>query len=249
MFCDVSGDFQHNTEPLEINLQDIINKVAEINADLGIIVDPDVDRLALIDENAIMIGEEYTLAVVADYILQNSKGNTVSNLSSSRVLKDISDKYNVQYAKAKTGEVNVVEKMRETNAIIGGEGNGGVIFPKLHAGRDSLLGIALVLTYMAKSNRTLSELKAGYPQYFMSKNKMQISDNFNLDKLINHFANKYKEAELDIQDGLRVDFNDSWVQMRKSNTEPIIRIYSEAKSQELADELAKKTIDEINKIL
>jgi phosphomannomutase len=249
MFCDVSGDFQHNPEPLEENLQDIINKVAEIKADLGIVVDPDVDRLALIDENANMIGEEYTLAVVADYILSNSKGNTVSNLSSSRVLKDISDKYGVQYSKAKTGEVNVVEKMRATNAIIGGEGNGGVIFPKLHAGRDSLLGIALVLTYMAKAGKSLAILKSGYPQYFMSKNKMEITPNFDLSKVVDYFAGKYKDAEIDTQDGLRVDFDDSWLQVRTSNTEPIVRIYTEALSQEKADEIAQKTIAELKNFL
>jgi len=249
MFCDVSGNFEHNPEPLAKNLQAIMQKVKETNADIGIVVDPDVDRLALIDENGQMIGEEYTLAVVTDYILSNQKGNTVSNLSSSRVLKDISDKYGVQYAKAKTGEVNVVEKMRATNAIIGGEGNGGVIFPKLHAGRDALLGIALVLSYMTKAQKKLSELKSSYPQYFMSKNKMNISENFDIQKVTSHFSQKHKEAEIDIQDGLRVDFNDAWIQIRTSNTEPIVRVYTEAKTQKEADDLATKTMNELKTLM
>ena len=248
MFCDVSGDFQHNPEPLEKNLQAIMQQVAQTDANLGIVVDPDVDRLALIDENGNMFGEEYTLVAVADYILSKTPGNTVSNLSSSRALKDISDKYGVEYHKAKTGEVNVVEVMRKTHAIIGGEGNGGVIFPKLHAGRDALLGIALILSYLAERNINLSELRQTYPSYFMSKNKMTIDDQFDLAKVIDYFKNKYKDAEIDTQDGLRIDFNDSWVQVRKSNTEPIIRIYSEARSQKQADELAQNMMKEISKI-
>ncbi len=248
LFCDVSGDFQHNPEPLQKNLTTIMNKVREGNFNLGVVVDPDVDRLALIDENGKMFGEEYTLVAVADYILSKTKGNTVSNLSSSRALKDISDKYEVEYFKAKTGEVNVVEKMREVDAIIGGEGNGGVIYPKLHAGRDALLGIALILSYLAESKKTLSELKQSYPQYFMSKNKMQVDNNFDLQKVIKFFFEKYKDAELDTQDGLRIDFKDAWVQVRKSNTEPIIRIYSEALSQEKADKLAENMMKEINGI-
>jgi len=248
MFCDVSGNFEHNPEPLEKNLQAIMKKVPENHADLGIVVDPDVDRLALIDENGNMFGEEYTLVAVADYILSKTPGNTVSNLSSSRALKDIADKYGVQYAKAKTGEVNVVEKMRETHAIIGGEGNGGVIFPKLHAGRDALLGIALILSYLAEKNIKLSELRKTYPSYFMSKNKMQIDENFNLKKVIDYFADKYHNAEIDTQDGLRIDFEDSWVQVRKSNTEPIIRIYAEARSQQKADELAGNMMSEIKQL-
>jgi len=248
MFCDVSGDFQHNPEPLEKNLQAIMQQVAQTDANLGIVVDPDVDRLALIDENGNMFGEEYTLVAVADYILSKTPGNTVSNLSSSRALKDISDKYGVEYHKAKTGEVNVVEVMRKTHAIIGGEGNGGVIFPKLHAGRDALLGIALILSYLAERNINLSELRQTYPSYFMSKNKMTIDDQFDLAKVIDYFKNKYKDAEIDTQDGLRIDFDDSWVQVRKSNTEPIIRIYSEARSQKQADELAQNMMKEISKI-
>ncbi len=249
MFCDVSGNFEHNPEPLEKNLQAIMQQTAKNQADLGIVVDPDVDRLALIDETGKMFGEEYTLVAVADYILSKTPGNTVSNLSSSRALKDISDKYGVAYNKAKTGEVNVVEKMRETNAIIGGEGNGGVIFPKLHAGRDALLGIALILSYLAERKISLSELRKTYPSYFMSKNKMTIPEQFDLQKIIDYFISKYQDAEFDTQDGLRIDFQDSWVQVRKSNTEPIIRIYSEARSQEKADKLAQQMIAEINKIL
>jgi len=245
MFCDVSGNFRHNPEPLAQNLQAIMQKVPAEKADMGIVVDPDVDRLALIDENGQMFGEEYTLVAVADYILSKTKGNTVSNLSSSRALKDIADKYGVQYNKAKTGEVNVVEKMRETNAIIGGEGNGGVIFPKLHAGRDALLGIALILSYLAESQKSLSELRQTYPSYFMSKNKMNIDAHFDLQKVINFFADKYQHAEIDTQDGLRIDFDDSWIQVRKSNTEPIIRIYTEAKSQQKADQLAKDMMQDI----
>ncbi len=245
LFCDVSGDFQHNPEPLEKNLQSIMQRVTETGAGMGIVVDPDVDRLALIDENGKMFGEEYTLVAVADYILSKNTGNTVSNLSSSRALKDLSDRYGVQYHKAKTGEVNVVEKMREVNAVIGGEGNGGVIYPKLHAGRDALLGIALILSYLAESGKTLSELRQTYPSYFMSKNKMTVTPDFDLDAVINYFVEKYKDAEADTQDGLRIDFSDSWVQVRKSNTEPIIRIYSEALSQEKADQLAQELIVEI----
>ena len=246
LFCDVSGNFQHNPEPLEKNLQDIMQFVAKHNLDMGIVVDPDVDRLALIDEKGQMFGEEYTLVAVADYILSKTPGNTVSNLSSSRALKDIADRYGVAYNKAKTGEVNVVAKMRETQAIIGGEGNGGVIFPKLHAGRDALLGIALILSYLAESKLRLSELRKTYPSYFMSKNKMTIDDAFDLQKVIDYFAQQYQDAEIDTQDGLRVDFNDAWVQVRKSNTEPIIRIYSEAKSQEKADNLSKDMMLKIN---
>ena len=249
MYCEPNGIFPHNPEPLEKNLQDIMNLVSKSKADLGIVVDPDVDRLALIDEKGQMFGEEYTLVAAADYVLSKTKGNTVSNLSSSRALKDISDRYGVQYSKAKTGEVNVVEKMKETHAVIGGEGNGGVIFPKLHSGRDSLVGIALILSFLAETGKTLSAIKQTYPQYYMSKNKMQIAENFNLDKIIQYFADKYKNAELDTQDGLRVDFEDSWVQMRKSNTEPIIRIYTEAKSQEKADNLASQTIKELKSIM
>jgi len=246
LYCEPTGNFPHNPEPLEENLGDIMQEIKKENYDLGIVVDPDVDRLALINEKGEMFGEEYTLVAVSDYILSKEKGNTVSNLSSSRALKDISDKYGVNYYKAKTGEVNVVEKMKEVNAIIGGEGNGGVIFPKLHAGRDALLGIALILSYLAESGKRLSEIKEEYTPYYMSKNKMQVGDHFNLDKIIAHLKNKYPEAEIDIQDGIRIDFDDSWVQVRKSNTEPIIRIYSEAKSQEYADKLANQMIDTIN---
>ncbi len=247
LFCDVSGNFQHDPEPLEKNLQDIMQRVAETRADLGIVVDPDVDRLALIDENGQMFGEEYTLVAVADYILSKNPGNTVSNLSSSRALKDLSDRYGVQYYKAKTGEVNVVKKMREINAVIGGEGNGGVIYPKLHAGRDALLGIALILSYLAESAQSLSALRQTYPSYFMSKNKLTVTRGFDLESVIAYFTEKYKDAEIDTQDGLRIDFNDSWVQVRKSNTEPIIRIYSEARSQEQAEKLAYDMITEIKK--
>ncbi len=248
MFCEANGKFPHNPEPLEKNLSAIMNEIKNGNYDLGIVVDPDVDRLALIDENGNMFGEEYTLVAVADYILSKNKGNTVSNLSSSRALKDISDKYGVDYFKAKTGEVNVVEKMREVNAIIGGEGNGGVIFPKLHSGRDALLGIALILSYLAESGKSLSQLKQGYTSYFMSKNKMQVEDDFDLQKIISHFKNEYKNADIDTQDGIRIDFDDSWVQVRKSNTEPIIRIYSEATTQKAADKLASQIIKEIKNL-
>ncbi len=245
LFCDVSGNFEHNPEPLEKNLQTIMKYVSETEADLGIVVDPDVDRLAFIDENGQMFGEEYTLAAAADYILSLTPGNTVSNLSSSRILKDVSDRFGVQYFKAKTGEVNVVEKMREVDAVIGGEGNGGVIYPKLHAGRDALLGIALILSYLAESGLSLSELRQTYPAYFMSKNKMMVTENFDLEPVITYFSDKYQEAEIDTQDGLRIDFDDAWVQVRKSNTEPIIRIYAEALSQQKADQLAQNMMQEI----
>ncbi len=249
LFCDVSGDFQHNPEPLEKNLSSIMQHVKNSDTDLGIVVDPDVDRLALIDEKGQMFGEEYTLVAVADYILSKKTGPTVSNLSSSRALKDISDKYGVKYYKAKTGEVNVVEKMREVNAIIGGEGNGGVIYPRLHAGRDALLGIALILSHLAESDLSLSALRKLYPSYYMSKNKMAVPDKVNLKKVIAVLLEKYPQAEADLQDGLRLDFDQSWVQVRKSNTEPIIRIYAEAKTQEAADHLAKEVMDEIKEII
>ncbi len=248
MYCEPTGDFPHNPEPLEQNLTAIMEKIKNGNFDLGIVVDPDVDRLALIDENGQMFGEEYTLVAAADYILSKKPGNTVSNLSSSRALKDISDKYGVEYHKAKTGEVNVVEKMKEVNAVIGGEGNGGVIYPALHAGRDALLGIALILSHLAESGKSLSQLKNEYPQYYMSKNKMEVSPDFDLEKIIEYFSGKYPAAEIDTQDGIRIDFENSWVQVRKSNTEPIIRIYSEGKTQEKADELAMKTMNEIKSI-
>jgi phosphomannomutase len=248
LYCSPTGDFPHNPEPLEENLGDIMQTIRDGKFDLGIVVDPDVDRLALIDENGHMFGEEYTLVAVADYILSKTKGNTVSNLSSSRALKDISDKYKVEYHKAKTGEVNVVEKMKEVDAVIGGEGNGGVIYPALHSGRDALLGIALILSYLSESGKTLSQLKEQYPLYFMSKNKMQVSQDFDLEKIMDYFIKKNPHAEIDTQDGIRIDFEDSWVQIRKSNTEPIIRIYSEALTPEKAHDLAMKTIQEIKKI-
>ncbi len=249
LFCDVSGNFQHNPEPLEKNLSTIMQKVKTGTADLGIVVDPDVDRLALIDEKGQMFGEEYTLVAIADYILAKHPGATVSNLSSSRALKDISDKHGVPYYKAKTGEVNVVEKMREVNAVIGGEGNGGVIYPRLHAGRDALLGIALILSYLSENKLSLSALKQTYPLYYMSKNKMPVTSSLDLEKLLHFLIEKYPDAEADLQDGLRLDFEESWVQIRKSNTEPIIRIYAEAKSQSQADNLAQIIMAEVKSLI
>jgi len=239
-----NGDFSHNPEPLPENLVDLSNSIIINNADVGFAVDPDVDRLAIISENGEMFGEEYTLVAIADYILSQKKGNTVSNLSSSRALRDVTQKYGQEYFAAAVGELNVVEKMKATNAIIGGEGNGGVIYPELHYGRDSLVGIAMFLTYMAKKKMKVSEIRKQFPDYVIIKKKLNI-ENKNVDELLKkvekHFI-KYNPITID---GVKIDFEEGWVHIRKSNTEPIIRIYAEAKSKEEAEKLSDSVISQI----
>ena len=248
LYCDPTGEFPHNPEPLKEHLGDLMNKVVDERADFGIVVDPDVDRLAFVDENGDMYGEEYTLVTVADYVLQHTPGNTVSNMSSSRALRDITEKRNGNYTASAVGEVNVVVKMKETNAVIGGEGNGGIIYPELHYGRDSLVGIALFLSYLADLRISVSALRKTYTSYFMSKKKIQLTPQLDVDKLLKAMELKYADEEINNIDGVKIDFDDNWVHLRKSNTEPIIRIYTEAKSQEEADLLADKIISEIKLI-
>ena len=248
LYCDPTGEFPHNPEPLKEHLGDLMNKVVDERADFGIVVDPDVDRLAFVDENGGMFGEEYTLVAVADYVLQHTPGNTVSNMSSSRALRDITEKRNGKYTASAVGEVNVVVKMKETNAVIGGEGNGGIIYPELHYGRDSLVGIALFLSYLADLRISVSALRKTYTSYFMSKKKIQLTPQLDVDKLLKAMELKYADEEINNIDGVKIDFDDNWVHLRKSNTEPIIRIYTEAKSQEEADNLADKIISEIKLI-
>jgi len=251
LYCEPNGIFPHNPEPLPENLTEIARRVKTDKADVGFVVDPDVDRLAIVNEDGSMFGEEYTLVAISDYILKSKPGNTVSNLSSSRALKDVTEKYGTKYTPAAVGEVNVVAKMKETKAIIGGEGNGGVIFPELHYGRDSLVGVALFLSHLAKSKMKCSELRAQYPDYFMSKNKIELGPKMNVDAILNQIIESYKkqDVELNLIDGIRIDFKNEWVQLRKSNTEPIIRIYSESTSMENANALANKIIDEIKSII
>lgn len=245
LYCDPTGHFPHNPEPLKEHLGDICKKVVEEKADFGIVVDPDVDRLAFISNDGEMFGEEYTLVACADYVLSKTKGNTVSNLSSSRALRDITEKRGGTYEAAAVGEVNVVTKMKANNAIIGGEGNGGIIYPESHYGRDALVGTALFLMLMSERGGTVAELKASYPSYFMSKKKIQLTPDLDVDALLEAMFNKYKDEEVSTIDGVKIDFPENWVHLRKSNTEPIIRIYTEAKSQEEADALADRIIGEI----
>lgn len=248
LYCEPTGNFSHNPEPLPENLTEIRKVVKAENADLGVIVDPDVDRLALVCENGEMFGEEYTLVAVADYVLSNTPGNTVSNLSSSRALKDVTESHGCQYNASAVGEVNVTAKMKETNAVIGGEGNGGVIYPELHYGRDALVGVALFLTHLAKKQCKVSELRATYPNYFASKNKIELTPDIDVDAVLAAMKEKYSNEKVTDIDGVKIDFPEKWVHLRKSNTEPIIRIYAEAKSQDAADELAGKIIAEIKDI-
>jgi phosphoglucosamine mutase len=245
LYCEPNGQFPHNPEPLKEHLADICAKVVEAKADLGVVVDPDVDRLALITEEGEMFGEEYTLVACADYYLSKKKGNVVSNLSSSRALRDIAEKYGVEYAAAAVGEVNVVTKMKEVNAVIGGEGNGGVIFPELHYGRDALVGVVLFLSLLVEKGIAVSALRRSYPAYFMSKNKIQLTSGLNPDKVLLAMQEKYAHEQITTIDGLKIDFPFSWVHLRKSNTEPIIRIYTEAKSQIEADALATRFMEEM----
>jgi len=248
LYCDPTGHFPHNPEPLKEHLQDICELVVREKADFGIVVDPDVDRLAFISEDGEMFGEEYTLVACADYVLGKTPGNTVSNLSSSRALRDITEKHGGTYTAAAVGEVNVVTQMKAIDAIIGGEGNGGIIYPESHYGRDSLVGTALFLMLMAEKGGKVSDLRRSYPAYFMSKKKIQLTPELNVDEVLLQMAEKYKEEEHSTIDGVKIDFANSWVHLRKSNTEPIIRIYTEAPSQAEADDLAQKVIKEIEEI-
>lgn len=249
LYCTPDGNFPHNPEPLPENLTAISKLVAETKCDVGFVVDPDVDRLALVMEDGNMFGEEYTLVAVADYILQNTPGNTVSNLSSTRALRDVTEAAGGQYSAAAVGEVNVVEMMKKTSAIIGGEGNGGIIYPELHYGRDALVGIALFLTYMAKTGLKCSQIKKKYPFYHISKNKIELSPKMDVDLILEKVKEKYKSQPVNTIDGVKIEFDKEWVHLRKSNTEPIIRIYSESSSEQNANGLAHRLIEDINSLL
>lgn len=249
LYCTPNGLFPHNPEPLPEHLTEISALVRKTGANLGIVVDPDVDRLALVSEDGSMFGEEYTLVAVADYVLSQTKGNTVSNLSSSRALRDVTAKRGGEYAAAAVGEVNVVAKMKEVGAVIGGEGNGGVIYPELHYGRDALVGVALLLTHLAKSSMTLSALRATYPPYFISKNKIELSEGIDVDGILIKMRDKYASEQVNDIDGVKIDFPTEWVHLRKSNTEPIIRIYAESNTPESADALAQRIIGDIKGLI
>ncbi len=243
LYCEPTGDFQHNPEPLEKNLGDIMNLMKGGKADVAFVVDPDVDRLAMICEDGTMYGEEYTLVTVADYVLKHTPGNTVSNLSSTRALRDVTNKYGQQYNASAVGEVNVVTKMKNTNAVIGGEGNGGVIYPESHYGRDALVGIALFLSHLAHEGKKVTELRASYPTYYIAKNRIDLTPETDVDAILEKVKELYKNEEINDIDGVKIDFSDKWVHLRKSNTEPIIRVYSEASTMVAADELGKQIMD------
>lgn len=245
---EVHGNFFHTPEPLPENLTQISKTMVSEKADVGFVVDPDVDRLAIVNSDGSMFGEEYTLVAIADYVLSQTKGNTVSNLSSTRALKDVTEKHGGIYTASAVGEVNVVAQMKKTQAIIGGEGNGGVIYPTLHAGRDALVGIALFLSFLAKEKTNSLSLKNRYPNYFISKNKIELTPQIDVDKVLLAIKEKYKDEKVNDIDGVKIDFPEEWVHLRKSNTEPIIRIYSESKSEKKAEELALKIINEIKQI-
>ena len=249
LYCEPNGQFPHNPEPLPENLTEISNQIKSQKADVGFVVDPDVDRLAIVCENGEMFGEEYTLVAIADYVIKHTPGNTVSNLSSTRALRDVTEKNGNTYFASAVGEVNVVEMMKAQNAIIGGEGNGGIIYPELHYGRDALVGIALFLTHLAKSNMTCSALRASYPNYFISKNKIELTPQINVDEILIKMEKKYQHENVNTIDGVKIDFPTEWVHLRKSNTEPIIRIYSESATMESADALANKIIDDIKQMI
>jgi phosphomannomutase len=243
LYGEPTGDFQHNPEPLEKNLGDIMQLMSKGGHDVAFVVDPDVDRLAIICEDGKMYGEEYTLVTVADYILQHTPGNTVSNLSSTRALRDVTRKYGCEYSASAVGEVNVVTKMKDVHAVIGGEGNGGVIYPESHYGRDALVGIALFLTYLAKKQMKVSELRATYPPYFIAKNRIDLTPETDVDAILAKVKEIYKDEEINDIDGVKIDFPDKWVHLRKSNTEPIIRVYSEASTMDAANEIGQKIMD------
>ncbi len=259
IFCTPDGKFPHNPEPLPENLTAISNEVIRQNADLGIVVDPDVDRLALVNEDGSMFGEEYTLVAVADYVLKNVSSdnlkrngfvkNTVSNLSSTRALRDVTEKHKGKYNASAVGEVNVVTMMKETKAVIGGEGNGGIIFPELHYGRDAMVGIALFLSHLAKSDKLCSILRSSYPDYTIAKKKIDLDSTINIDELLTGIKEKYKKQPINLTDGVKIEFDNEWVHLRRSNTEPIIRIYSESKSEATANHLAEKIIMDMKQII
>ncbi|MBW7468293.1 phosphomannomutase [Pontibacter aydingkolensis] len=249
LYCEPDGNFPHNPEPLPENLREISNVIEKGKFDLGIVVDPDVDRLALINEDGSMFGEEYTLVAVADYVLKNQKGNTVSNLSSTRALRDVTENAGGDYFAAAVGEVNVVNMMKAQNAIIGGEGNGGIIYPELHYGRDALVGIALFLTHLAKSGMSMTRLRASYPNYYISKNKIELTPEVNVDEVLRQMQERYAKQPINTIDGVKIEFNKEWVHLRKSNTEPIIRIYAESDSNATAEHLANKIITDIKEII
>ncbi|NCP53145.1 MAG: phosphoglucosamine mutase [Flavobacteriales bacterium] len=248
LYCEPNGQFPHNPEPLKEHLTDLSEAVKKHQADFGIVVDPDVDRLAFIDENGEMFGEEYTLVACADYVLSRTPGNTVSNMSSTRALRDVTEKHGGKYEASAVGEVNVVKLMKKNNVVIGGEGNGGIIYPESHYGRDALVGVALFLSLLADKNMKVSELRKTYPNYFMSKKKIELTPGLDVDGILKDIEKRYQNEPLTTIDGVKIDFSESWVHLRKSNTEPIIRIYTEAKSQQEADELADKFIKEISQI-
>jgi phosphomannomutase len=249
LFTEPNGHFPHNPEPLPENLNDISKAVVKQKAHLGIVVDPDVDRLALVSEDGEMFGEEYTLVAVADYILKNKKGNTVSNLSSTRALRDVTEKHGGQYFASAVGEVNVVTMMKECNAVIGGEGNGGIIYPDLHYGRDALVGIALFLSHLAQFGKSCSMLRASYPNYYISKNKIELTKDIDVDKVLIAVKEKYKKQPVNTIDGVKIEFDKEWVHLRKSNTEPIIRIYAESQFVTTADNLSEKIITDIKELI
>ena len=249
LFCNPNGQFPHNPEPLPENLTEISKLVVEEKAHFGIVVDPDVDRLAMVCEDGSMFGEEYTLVAVADFVLSKTPGNTVSNLSSTRALRDVTNIHNGQYQASAVGEVNVVEKMKACNAIIGGEGNGGIIYPALHYGRDALIGVALFLTQLAERKISAKTLRDSFPNYFISKNKMELTPEIDVDAILSTLEEKYKDEQITTIDGLKIDFKDGWVHLRKSNTEPIIRIYAESEAEEKAIAFAQNMIQEIKELL
>lgn len=249
MFCNPDGHFPHNPEPLPENLRDISQKLEKGSFDLGIVVDPDVDRLAFINEDGSPFGEEYTLVAVADYVLSKTPGNTVSNLSSTRALRDVTEKRGGTYTAAAVGEVNVVNQMKESEAVIGGEGNGGIIYPTSHYGRDALVGIGLFLTHLAKFGKTISRLRASYPNYYISKNKIELTPEIDVDRILVEIKDKYKKQPINDIDGVKIEFDKEWVHLRKSNTEPIIRIYSESDSEATAEHLAKKIMQDIKEVV
>ncbi|MFC2150988.1 phosphoglucosamine mutase [Bacteroidota bacterium] len=249
LYCEPNGVFPHNPEPLPEHLTEISKVVKENNAHLGFVVDPDVDRLAIVNEDGSMFGEEYTLVAVSDYILQNKKGNTVSNLSSSRALRDVTQNYGGEYFASAVGEVNVVDSMKANNAVIGGEGNGGIIYPDLHYGRDALVGIALFLTHLAKSKNKCSDLRSRYPEYIIAKKKMQLTPEINVDNILSSVKEKFQNQDIIDIDGVKIEFDHGWVHLRKSNTEPIIRIYAESRDMKSANELADKIINELKSLI
>ncbi|HCW07974.1 MAG TPA: phosphoglucosamine mutase, partial [Cytophagales bacterium] len=251
MFCEPTGKFPHNPEPLPENIKAICREVKKGKFDMGIIVDPDVDRLAFVSDDGKPFGEEYTLVAIADYVLSKRKGNTVANLSSTRALRDVTENAGGKYNAAAVGEVNVVNAMKETKAVIGGEGNGGVIFPELHYGRDALMGIALFLTHLAKKKMKVSELRRTYPEYFISKNKIELTPQINVDGILEKIQAKYQSEKINTIDGVKIDFESTkeWIHLRKSNTEPIIRIYAESQNEKKANELAQRIINDIKALL